>query len=224
MQQTPDSALKRFKASVRRLIRTSGYDVVRVPPRDPRYGGASYDASQPLPPGAAEALRPDHPRLLALREAYARVELPMARPTMWGSDYLQQELELTHFRGDNPYVWQFRNVGASAQYKYYFFLRDIAQRDTHGLLQRLTEDGTFGCWTFDYPGWPRVSRDLLDSINELYFFDRHTGLLQRPGFTVLDVGAGYGRLAHRALAAAPLLGGYLCADAIPESTFLCEYY
>ncbi|MFA5938153.1 MAG: putative sugar O-methyltransferase [Sinimarinibacterium sp.] len=224
MQQASDSTLKRLKASVRRLIRASGYDVVPVAPRDPRYGGASYDASQQLPPGAAEALRPDHPRLHELREAYARVELPMARPTMWGGDYLKDELELTRFRGDNPYVWQFRNVGAFAQYKYYFYMRDVAQCDRHDLLHRLTEDGAFGCWTFAYPGWPVVSRDLLDSINELCFLDRHTGILDRPGFTVLDVGAGYGRLAHRALAAAPQLGRYLCADAIPESTFLCEYY
>ena len=83
----------------------------------------------------------------------------------------------------------------------------------------------FGCWTFEYPGWPPVSRDLLDSINELYFLDRQLGLLQRADgpSTVLDIGAGYGRLAHRAVEAVPALH-YLCTDAVPESTFLCEYY
>lgn len=221
---TNSNMFGKLKKTVRALIRLSGYDLVRLPPPDPRYGGASHDDSRALPPGAVEVLRADHPRLIELRRAYAAVELPMARPTMWGSDYLSAELDLTHFRGDNPYVWQFRNVGASAQQKYYFFMRDLAARDSHDLLHRLTEDGAFGCWTFDYPDWPRVSRDLLDSINELYFLDRHTGMLRRPGFSVLDIGAGYGRLAHRMLAAAPQLGAYLCADAVPESTFLCEYY
>jgi hypothetical protein len=69
-------------------------------------------------------------------------------------------------------------------------------------------------------GQPRV----LDSVNELYFVQRHLGFLERAGWRVLDVGAGYGRLAHRALCAVPALGQYVCTDAVPESTFLCDYY
>jgi hypothetical protein len=210
-----------LKQQVQGALRRFGYALARI---DTRYDVASFDASRPLPPGAAQALAADHPRLRELRERYAASALPMARRTMWDSGYLERELDLTHFRGDNVYVWQFRNLGSSARHKYYVFLRDLAARDSLDLLDKLEEDGLFGCWAFDYPGWPRVSRDLLDSINELYFLDRHTQLLQRPGSVVLDIGAGYGRLAHRALAAAPQLGRYLCADAVPESTFLCEYY
>lgn len=224
MNAPPNSLMRRLKHKARMLLRRTGYELVRVPPRDPRYLGASFDASMALPAGAAEVLCADHPRLRELQARYARCELPMARRTMWGNDYLGQELDLTRFRGDNVYVWQFRNVGASARQKYYVYLRDIAARDPLRLLELLTEDGLFGCWAFDYPGWPRISRELLDSINELYFLDRHVGMLHKPGFTVLDIGSGYGRLAHRALAAAPQLGRYLCADAVPESTFLCEYY
>ncbi|HUP91358.1 MAG TPA: putative sugar O-methyltransferase [Solimonas sp.] len=216
--------LARLKSTVRALIRRTGYELVRSERPDPRYGRASHDATRAQPAGAAETLRADNPRLAQLRQAYAGLELPMARPSMWGGDYLQRELDLLHFRGDNPYVWQFRNVGAAAQIKYYFYMRELAARDRHGLLNRLHEDGAFGCWTFEYPGWPQVSRDLLDSINELYFLDRHTGILERRGMRVLDIGAGYGRLAHRALAAAPGLERWLCVDAVPESTFLCEYY
>lgn len=213
--------LQSVKRSVRELVRRSGYEIVRIPDR---YRKASYDATRVLPDGAAAALRADHPHLLDLRRRYAQSDLPMAARTMWRSSYLEQELDLRYFRGDNPYVWQFRNLGADAHYKYYFLLRDIAQRDSRGLLKLLGEDGLFGCWTFDYPGWPTVSRDLLDSINELYFLDRHTGLLQSKGWSVLDIGAGYGRLAHRALTAIPDLAQYICVDAVPESTFLCEYY
>jgi hypothetical protein len=214
----------RLKRAVRTLLNRAGFDVIRVARPDDRYQGASADASRALPAGAAQDLATDHPRLAELRARYARSELPMALRTMWGADYLERELDLTRFRGDNVYVWQFRNVGASAHHKYYVYLRDLATRDPLGLLGKLKEDGLFGCWVFDYPDWPPVSRDLLDSINELYFLERHTQLLSRPGMTVLDIGAGYGRLAHRALAAAPQLSAWLCTDAVPESTFLCEYY
>lgn len=205
-------------------LRRAGYDLVRPVPPDPRYEEASFDARRPLPPGAADVLQRDHPRLTGLVERYERLRDPIAARTYWRRGYLTTELELQRFRGDNAYVWQFRNVAAMARYKYYFYMRDLASGDTRCLFDVLHEDGLFGCWTFDYPGWPTVSRDLLDSINELHFLDRHLGLLSRPGLTVLDIGAGYGRLAHRALAAAPLLGSYLCVDGVAESTFLCEYY
>lgn len=213
-----------IKRAARALMRRIGYDVVRIEPDDGPGRSPSHDRSRDLPPGTADDLRADHPRLLELRRRYAELDLPMARRTMWGGSYLEKELDLTRFRGDNAYIWQFRHFRRDTRRKFYMFLRDIASRDSHHLLDQLREDGLFGCWTFEYPGWPIVSRDLLDSINEIYFLERHTGLLSRPGFTVLDIGAGYGRLAHRALAAAPGLGGYLCADAVPESTFLCEYY
>ncbi|HVT37242.1 MAG TPA: putative sugar O-methyltransferase [Nevskiaceae bacterium] len=222
--KSPPGPLQRLKGGMRRLLRRSGYDLVRVAPRDTRYAGASYDTSRPLPAGASEALRPDHPHLLDLRQRYRDCGAPMVPRAMWAPDYLKRELDLVHFRGDNPYVWQFRNVGALAKHKYYMYLRDLASRDAHGLLGKLGEDGLFGCWTFDYPGWPTVSRDLLDSVNELYFLDRHLQLLSRQDFNILDIGAGYGRMAHRVLAAAPGVSHYLCVDAVPESTFLCEYY
>jgi hypothetical protein len=215
-----------LKRGVRRAVRAAGYELVRsVPPRRPGpWPGPKADDSRPLPAGAAAELRADHPRLRELRERYARVEGPLARQTMWDADYLRRELDLTRFRGDNAFLWQVRNVRIDPRLAYYLFLRELAARDTRDLLETLSEDGLFGCWTFDYPGWPPVSRDLLDSVGELLFLDRHLGLLERPGLTVLDIGAGYGRLAHRALEAAPTLERYLCVDAIPESTFLCEYY
>ena len=216
--------MQKLKQAARSLLRRAGYDLVRTTPPDARYGGASYDPSRPPPAGAAEALRADHPRLLELRRRYRECNAPMVPRAMWAPEYLERELDLLHFRGDNPYVWQYRNVGGLARHKYYMYLRDLASRDPYGLLNRLGEDGSYGCWTFAYPGWPLVSRDLLDSINELYFLDRQLQLLTRQDFTVLDIGAGYGRLAHRMLAAAPGVKTYLCTDAVPESTFLCEYY
>lgn len=219
---SPQSSAKDL---VQNLLRRVGYQFIRVQPADLRYERPSFDPTLDLPPGAERELRPDHPRLLELRERYARCQLPMPMHTMWQANFLERELQLGAFRGDNPYVWQFRNVGADARRKYYLYLRDVASRDTRGLLKRLEEDGLFGCWTFDFPDWPLVSRDLLDSINELYFLDRQLNLFGGScrGWTVLDIGAGYGRLAHRALTAVPDIR-YVCSDAVPESSFLCEYH
>ncbi|MDQ6747024.1 MAG: putative sugar O-methyltransferase, partial [Candidatus Dormibacteraeota bacterium] len=96
--------------------------------------------------------------------------------------------------------------------------------DTHGLLQQLGEDGAFGCWTYQYPGHVPISRDLLESVNEICFLERQLGLSSMEKLSVLDIGAGYGRLAHRMSQAFPGLSDYCCVDAIAESTFLSRYY
>jgi SAM-dependent methyltransferase len=108
--------------------------------------------------------------------------------------------------------------------KYFVFMQYVRGRDSRGLLERLSEDGAFGCWSFEFPGYPKVSRDLLDSVNELLFLDRHLGILDQSHLRVLDIGAGYGRTAHRMVEAAEDVADYCCVDAIPESTFLCQYY
>lgn len=213
-----------LKTWLRKALQAAGYDLVRRRRADARYRQASHSAAMSLPEGAEQDLRADHPRLLELRRIYAQSPLPMAARGMWGEDYLARELDLRYFRGDNAYVWQFRNVGAQARLKYYLLLRDIAARDPHGWLQLAEEDGAFGCWSFDYPGWPRVSRDLLDSINELLYLDARMGLAGIEALRIVDIGAGYGRLAHRAHALLPGLVEYVCVDGVPESTFLAEYY
>jgi hypothetical protein len=128
------------------------------------------------------------------------------------------------FRGDNDYVWQYRQTGPGGRLKRYLALREIEASDPCGLIARLGEDGLFGCWVERYGNLPPVSRDLLDSVAEINFLEKHVGLSSLPALRVLDIGAGYGRLAHRMAQAFPNLTRYDCVDAIPESTFLCEYY
>ena len=41
---------------------------------------------------------------------------------------------------------------------------------------------------------------------------------------ILDVGAGYGRLAHRMVQSLGNIKEYVCADAVPVSTLICDYY
>ena len=173
----------------------------------------------PLPDGAEEDLRADHPRLDELRRRYAEVGLPASR---WSPERVAGFLDLLRFRGESLITWHYREEERVTRLKYFLLLEQVLARDGLGLLQTLGEDGAFGCFTYEFEGRPTVSRDLLDSVAELNFLDRHIGLGE--GKRVLDVGAGYGRLAHRATTAFPGLADYCCVDAVPESTFVCEYY
>lgn len=191
---------------------------------DRRYLSRRYDDAVPLPAGASEYLRADNSRLLQLRADYDAVDSPAVQHSQWDADNVAGYLDLQYFRGDSMIQWHYRELPRATRLKLFLYLSYLQERDAPGLLRRLHEDGMFGCWTYNFEGRPRVSRDLLDSVGELLFLDRHLSLLSAPGVRVLDVGAGYGRLAERTVAAASGLEDYCCVDAIPESTFLCEYY
>lgn len=174
-----------------------------------------------------EALRPTNPQLEALRRRYVAFDTVMGTVPLWRSGYVTGE-DLLYFRGDNCYVWQFQDNNTPDKYVLsYLYLRTL---DTLGLFDVLTESADYGVFTFptgdtDQHGNDRiVSRDLLDSVSELLFLERRLGISKRPGLKVLDIGAGYGRLAHRAATALDNLEAYFCIDAVPESTFLCDYY
>lgn len=225
------SGLRRTAGRIRRAL--SGADaqaiadaaLVEVTDEDRRYLTTFYDDASPLPPGAAEHLTPDNPGLQALREAYAASSLPVTDASRWNREAVEGFLDLRYFRGETLIVWHYRELPRITELKYFVYAQYVGGRDPRGYLGSLGEDGGFGCWTFTYDGLGRVSRDLLESVNELCFLDRELGLAERERFSVLDIGAGYGRLAHRMAAAHPgRLADYCCVDAVPESTFVCEYY
>lgn len=109
-----------------------------------------------------------------------------------------------------------------AGYDYGAVLADIQSSATSSkLLGALDEDGAFGCETVEIDG-RIVSRDLLDSVTELAFLRDMIGpAVER--MTVLDIGAGYGRLAHRMRSAWPNTH-YICTDFVFLSTLACEKY
>jgi hypothetical protein len=205
------------------LVR-SGYLVTRVDDEARKYLEVSHDGDVPLPPGAEAALRADNVRLAELRAAYDALDYPSAVPSQWSDAFLKKNLSLAWFRGDNAYVWQFRLFRGSAHTRNYLALLDIASRDKLGLLSKLKEDGLFGAFTFTFGDRPPVSRDLLDSVNEINYLDDQIGLGAMEAPTVLDIGAGYGRLAYRMVEGLPNLAAYDCTDGVAISTFLCEYY
>ena len=172
----------------------------------------------PAPPSTRAYLHLDNPRLAELRERYR--SHPAAAHSHGDEQHLLPGFDLREFRRDSHYVWQRRWTKPETYLLTAYYLR---VHDSLGLLARLTEDGLFGATTVPFENGYLLSRDLLNSINEINVIARWCALGSESAFSVLDIGAGYGRLAHRlvnSLANATIT----CVDAVPISTFLCEYY
>lgn len=174
-------------------------------------------APPPLPRGAEAVLHAANPRLLELRGRYRGH--PAAALSSWSDLRLEGQLELANFRGDSQYLFQARGTPEAA---YALSAAYVERHDTLGLLSMLEEDASFGALTFAIEG-RRISRDLLDSVLEIEALASWLGRERLAKARVLDVGAGYGRLAHR-LSAWSREVEVVATDAVPVSTFLCEYY
>jgi hypothetical protein len=184
----------------------------------------SSDNAQPstaIPAEAVNYLRADNPRLLELRQLYAGLDAKVKTPLVWTEEFAAKP-DLTRFRGDNMWINQVDDQHLHER-AYLLATYYVLANDHLGLMQKLTEDGAFGAITFEMAG-RRVSRDLLDSVLEINFLDRHLQIASRSDISILDIGAGYGRLAYRMLSAFPSMSNYRCADVIAESSFVCEYY
>lgn len=144
---------------------------------------------------------------------------PASGHTHWTVERQRDGLHLPDFRSDNLYVWQ-RGTPPEAYAASWGYAGRHCRPE---LVEGLREDGAFGATTVTVDG--RVlSRDLVDSVLELDFLlDAVPGFGGPEPFRVLDVGAGYGRLAHRATTALGHLD-WQCVDAVPISTALCRHY
>lgn len=215
----------RLRRLLQRARPAAAPDLIAITEADRRYLTTLHDQSTPLPEGAERELRPDNPKLQRLRAAYAANRSAAVGPaSRWTEGAVRLFLDLRYFRGETLITWHYRELPRISALKYFVLMRYVRDRDALGLLDRLHEDGAFGCWTFSYPGHGKVSRDLLDSVNEISFLERRLELSARPRLSVLDVGAGYGRFAHRLAGAYEQLEDVCCVDAIPEATFVCDYY
>jgi SAM-dependent methyltransferase len=183
------------------------------------------------PDEARAYLRATNPRLIELRQRYAGH--PASARSHWTPDLVSQQVDLSRFRADSPYVWSERDAYVSIDgtktrvatravnsvlSAYY-----VREHDRADVLGKAGDDGLFGNRLVAVDEQLAVSRDLLDSALEINFLDRHLGISKQERLTVLDIGAGYGRLAHRMAQTFPRVRT-LCTDGIPESTFLAEYY
>lgn len=175
-----------------------------------------------LPGNAERILVPDNPDLLELEARYREYrDYPAEEVLLWTADRVRSE-DILYFRGHNAYVFQEGrcNRNLFGYLLAYYYTKSI---DRRGLLDTLTEDSAFGAISYQIDG-RGISRDLLDSILEIYFLEDHLGLWKKSSLSVLDIGAGYGRLAHRMANSLPNLEKYLCTDAVAVSSFICDYY
>lgn len=172
----------------------------------------------PMPKAAREYLRADHPHLDDLRRRYRNH--PAAEHSQWMEQNLLADLKLHEFRRDSYYIWQTRWTKPETYLLTAYYVRE---HDQLGLFGRLTEDGLFGATTVPFEDGYLLSRDLLDSMNEINLVAHWLGLRRDSAVSVLDIGSGYGRLAHRLVDALPR-ATVVCVDAVPVSSFLCAFY
>jgi hypothetical protein len=184
-------------------------------------GVVSSETEVFLPQGAERYLRSDNPILMDLSNRYQESDYPSHEILLWTEDRVSDK-DMLYFRGHNAYLYQEGkfNRNILGYLLAYYYAKSL---DDEHLLDKLREDNSFGAITFEIDG-KKVSRDLLDSVLEIYFLDRNLDLFARENLRVLDIGAGYGRLAHRMAQSLPNLGMVYCTDAIPVSSFLADYY
>lgn len=142
--------------------------------------------------------------------------------SMWSDKKLKKQIKLPHFRSDNKYLYQTRDNNTPDSvvltYKY------IKMNDRLNILGRSNENGEFGADVIKIPTFGVISRDLLDSANELNFLEKIFQVSKIRNLTIFDIGAGYGRLALHSIINLKNIKKYVCLDAVPESLGLCEFY
>ena len=141
------------------------------------------------------------------------------QPTVWNQDrdYIKDSFNL-NFRGENAFVWQ-EKLGDNKE-TYIEYYRKIKSIDQDGLLNKTFECGNYGCLYYEHDGI-KISRDLLDSVLEIIFLKSIFKDLDK--LSILDIGAGYGRLCKRFLDCYPKTHYYI-TDAIPFSTYFSQIY
>lgn len=124
----------------------------------------------------------------------------------------QHKIDRANFRGQEQYL-------GNQDMNFLVPLARWCRAQYPEAYNRMQEDGDFGAITVHVDG-KIVSRDLLDSVTEIDFIEQTVGQPTR----VLDIGAGYGRLAHRMHEAWQGKVSVDCADTIPISSEVCAIY
>lgn len=213
-----------IKHILRDILRRNGFDIVpSAYVYDWQIGEEILkELGSTLPEEAQDHLRPDNPALQHLEQRYRQfADYPSGEVLLWTPDRVSPE-DMRNFRGHTAYVFQEGrfNRNPFGYLLAYYYTKSL---DRYRLLDKLEEDGAFGAVRYVIDG-RQVSRDLLDSVLEIYFLQDHLKIMDFQKLRVLDIGAGYGRLAHRMAEALPNLEDYACTDAVAVSTFLCAYY
>lgn len=186
----------------------------------PNYN-ASYNPETKIPNNAKKYLHSKNPRLIQLKSDYQKFLAKNFKKGLWTENYLKNE-DLLFFRGDNPYVYQKRGNQLSifAYLITYFWFKS---KDKANDLFFFKEEISFGIYNFVIDE-KNITRDLLDSFNEIEFLKENVFKNHENKVKVLEIGAGYGRLAKWLTKNTKFIEHYYCIDGIPESTFISEYF
>lgn len=139
------------------------------------------------------------------------------------SSWRDVSTQLENFRGDSDYVWEKRLFGEKIDEKLISYFEYVKQNDSMNLLEYCKEDCAYGAYGVEKDG-VILSRDLLDSVNEINWLFKHVNQMNDDSAVVLDIGAGYGRIAHRISERFGEKVKTICADAVAESTFISKFY
>lgn len=157
-------------------------------------------------------------RASELHNRYTKFGLYPRDLGVWDEKHLRK-LDVSLFRSDNVYVWQTRELNEVNYLVSYLAAKLL---DKSNLFDSISESGEFGVEIYQF-GEVNVSRDLLDSILEINFLIEIVGLEAFSKMKVLDIGAGYGRLAKNLARIFPEIK-IGCVDSIPISTAISEFY
>ena len=170
-----------------------------------------------LPPDVLSYLTRNNPALVDLKKRYASVtNVPHSFWASW-----EDKVNLLKFRGENDYVSQAYHRKTERRYE--MSCAYVETTDQLGLFDGFTEDQLFGVKTWEFIPGKLVSRDLLDSVLEITFAKEAMGLDLKDNIRLLDIGAGYGRFAHR-FTTAFKNSSVTCIDAVATSTFISDFY
>ena len=224
--------LNKIRATIRRFLKNIsvwyiqryGYHVIDKKSLydwqiHPNYS-TRYNLETKIPEDAKEYLCRTNPILKQLKDNYQNFSANNFKKGLWTKKYLG-DLDLVYFRGDNPYVHQSRG-NQQSKFAYlitYFWLKSKYSKD----LLSLKEEESFGVMTYVIDN-KIISRDLLDSFNEILFLKEHFFNNYKSNVNVLEIGAGYGRLAKWITKNTNYISHYYCIDAIAESTFISDYF
>ena len=173
-----------FRSSLNSLLKPFCYNVIqsrllyewqKFPQTKPIYRNSR------LPKEAKSYLQKSNPILKDLQARYAAFDKEVTVPLVWTDAHVRPD-DILYFRGDNAYVWQLRgnNMNIIAYALTTFYIKSI---DKLGLLNTLKEDDFFGIFAFSIDN-KLISRDLLDSILEIYFLEKHLNISVSKNLTI----------------------------------------
>lgn len=159
-------------------------------------------------------------KLLELEEAYKNIkEFPLG---VW--EPFQNGIDMENFRGESFYVAQFLygNTPAKLFTQFGYLMDNQPTADEWNWLKIAKEDFEFGCLALQSEDMI-ISRDLLDSISEIQFIQDSLRFTYGEKISLLDIGAGYGRFAHRFGTIFPDSHIHTI-DAVAVSNYICGHY